>query len=126
MKKGFLVLGFLSLMAQAIQIDLSDGDVIEVTPNRTTTVTCSAEGGNGGGNSISCVEECQKWYTLNEWRENQWQNVSHCAHRVQCEVNNTCIKKIECERFETTQTWIHNQWQNVIKCVGTKSTLSCT
>ncbi|MEZ4813575.1 MAG: hypothetical protein R3A80_00010 [Bdellovibrionota bacterium] len=125
MKKGFLLLGLFTLMAHAIQIDLGDGDIVEINPNRVTTVTCSAEGGGGNADPVSCTEECEKWYSLNEYINYQWQVISHCASRSKCETEGRCIKKTTCERFQTTNEYLYNQWQDVAKCVGTKSSLTC-
>lgn len=125
MKKGFLLLGLFTFMAQAIQIDLGDGDVVEVNPNRITTVTCSAEGGGSSSDPVSCTEECERWYTLQEVIDNQWQTISHCASRSKCEAEGRCVRKTTCELFQSTQRVIDNRWQTVITCVGTKSSLTC-
>src|SRR5688500_13450883 len=125
MKKLLLAFSFVALLGQATQIDLQNGDEVQINPNRFTTVTCSATGG-GGGNTVSCIEECQRWYNLDEVVNNQWQTVAHCAFQITCESTESgCIRRTECQQFQTINTVVHNRWQNVVSCAGTRSTLTC-
>ena len=124
MKKGLLAFfAVFAFGAQATQIDLSNGDVVEILANRQTTVTCTAI---GGGGNISCTEGCQKWYPINTYVNGQWQNVQNCAFKTTCEtLDNSCLRKTECDQFQTTNTYVNSQWQDVVSCAGTQSTLSC-
>lgn len=126
MKKGLsLFFALFTLLASAAQIDLQNGDTIEVNPNRYTTVTCSADG-NGNGNPISCTEECEKWYTLRTYVNSNWQDVAHCAFKSTCEsLSNGCMKKTTCSHFQTTNTYINSHWQDVVTCAGTSTTTTC-
>ena len=135
MKKGFFKLmsvfilsGFFGVQMSAWSapnIYLQPGESTLVRSNTDTRVFCGRSN-NGGGGSLDCVEECQRWYNVWAEKDGYWQEVPVCAFQTTCDVlANGCVRSTTCANFQSKMVETNGQWQTIVVCVGTRSKISC-